>query len=120
MAQLRYLLFDLDGTLYTGASGLFAEVGRRIDVWIARALDIPLVEAQALRARYFHAYGTTMAGLLRHHPEVDIDDYLEYVHEIRVERYLTPNPALDAMLERLPVRKAVFTNAIASWAERIL
>jgi putative hydrolase of the HAD superfamily len=89
-------------------------------VWTARALDIPLAEAQALRARYFHKYGTTMAGLLRHHPEVDIDDYLEYVHEIRVERYLAPNPALGAMLERLPARKAVFTNAIVSWAERIL
>ncbi len=120
MGQLRYLLFDLDGTLYTGASGLFTEVGRRIDVWTARALDISLAEAQTLRTRYFHAYGTTMAGLLRHQPEVDIDDYLEYVHEIRVERYLAPNPALGAMLERLPVRKAVFTNAIASWAERIL
>jgi len=120
MGPLRYLLFDLDDTLYTGASGLFAEVGRRIEVWMAQALDIPPAEAQTLRQRYFHEYGTTMAGLLRHHPEVDIDDYLEYVHEIRVERYLAPNPALGAMLGRLPARKAVFTNAIASWAERIL
>ena len=115
-----YLLFDLDDTLYTQASGLFLEVRERIAHWTSQALDISLDEAQMLRREYYHAYGTTMGGLLQHHPHVDIDDYLDVVHEVDVSRYLSPDPELDAMLERLHAPKAIFTNAIADWAERIL
>lgn len=117
---VTHLLFDLDDTLYTGASGLFDEVGARIEAWTARALGITTEEAHTLRHEYFALYGTTMAGLLRHHPEVDIDDYLDAVHQVDVTRYLDPDPALAAMLGRLPGRKAIFTNGIADWAERIL
>jgi len=120
MPSIHYLLFDLDDTLYTDASGLFTEVGARIEAWTARALGLTAEGAATLRRRYFAEYGTTMAGLLRHHPEADIDDYLEYVHQIDVARYLRPNPALDAMLGRLDATKVIFTNGIASWAERIL
>ncbi len=61
-----------------------------------------------------------MRGLVLHHPEVSVDAYLHYVHDIDVSRYIAPNPALDAMLSRLDAPKAVFTNSIADWAERIL
>jgi putative hydrolase of the HAD superfamily len=64
-------------------------------------------------------YGTTMAGLLHEHPEVDIDAYLDYVHAIDITRYLTPDPALAAMLAALPGTKIVFTNSIRDWAERV-
>jgi putative hydrolase of the HAD superfamily len=117
---VHYLLFDLDDTLYTDASGLFLEVRERIVAWVSQALDISPEEAGALRDQYYHAYGTTMGGLLKHYPHVDIDAYLEAVHQVDVSRYLTPSPELAAMLTRLDAPKAVFTNAIASWAERVL
>ena len=115
-----YLLFDLDDTLYTRASGLFLEVRDRIARWTSEALDISLEEAKALRREYYRTYGTTMRGLLKHYSHVDIDDYLDAVHQVDVNRYLAPDPALDAMFGRLETRKAIFTNAIADWAERIL
>jgi len=115
-----YLLFDLDDTLYTDASGLFLEVRERIVTWVSQALDISPEEAGTLRDHYYRAYGTTMSGLLKHHPHVDIDAYLEAVHQVDVSRYLAPSPALSAMLTRLDAPKAIFTNAIASWAERVL
>ena len=118
--MIRYLLFDLDDTLYTNTSGLFGEVRQRIEAWLMHALDIPLETAQTLRREYHTLYGTTMAGLLRHHPEADVEDYLENVHRVDVTKYLHPVPELGAMLARLPAGKVVFTNAIASWAERIL
>lgn len=117
--MIRYLLFDLDDTLYTNASGLLNEVGQRIEHWTAQALRVHPDEAKRLRRRYFETYGTTMAGLLAEHPEVDIDAYLDYVHDVDIQRYLAPNPALDAMLARLPRPKSVFTNSITSWAERV-
>lgn len=119
MSTIQYLLFDLDDTLYTNASGLFREVGERIETWLSQTLGLSPAEAQALRAHYYQTYGTTMAGLLREHPEVDIEHYLHYVHTIDVSPYLNPDPALDKMLSRLPVPKAIFTNSVTEWAERV-
>ncbi|MCU0520599.1 MAG: pyrimidine 5'-nucleotidase [Anaerolineae bacterium] len=119
MSGVRYLLFDLDDTLYTNASGLFTEVGSRIEGWIATTLGLSPDEAKALRRRWFLTYGTAMSGLVHEHPELDVDAYLDHVHDIDVSRYLDPNPALAAMLTSLPAPKAVFTNSIGSWAEKI-
>lgn len=119
MTEIHYLLFDLDDTLYTNASGLFQEVGERIEHWTAETLGIGLKEAQKLRRVYYKTYGTTMAGLVQEHPEVDIDGYLDYVHDVDVSQYLQPRPELAAMLASLPVPKAVFTNSITDWAERV-
>jgi putative hydrolase of the HAD superfamily len=117
---MQYILFDLDDTLYTNDTGLFKELGTRLVYWVAQQLHISLEESAVLRREYFVNYGTMMRGLLLHHPEVDIDAYLNYVHDIDVSRYIAPSPALDAMLSRLDVPKAVFTNSISDWAERIL
>lgn len=117
---MNYIFFDLDQTLYTDDTGLFAEVGARIEHWTVQHLALSLSEARALRRHYFVTYGTMMRGLLLHHPEVSVDDYLAYVHDIDVSRYIAPNPALDAMLASLGAPKAVFTNSIADWAERVL
>lgn len=117
---IQVLLFDLDDTLYTNATGLFSEVGQRIEAWLVQALHISPAAAHALRHEYHARYGTTMAGLLHHHPHVDVEDYLENVHQVDVRKYLRPDPALKAMLARLPPPKLIFTNAITSWAERIL
>lgn len=117
---MRYVLFDLDDTLYTNDTGLFKELGTRLVYWVSQQLHISPEESAVLRREYFQAYGTMMRGLLLHHPEVSVDAYLDYVHDIDVSRYIAPNPALDDLLSRLPVPKAVFTNSIANWAERIL
>lgn len=119
MNPIQYLLFDLDDTLYTNTSNLFAVVGQRIEAWTSQTLGITLAEARALRHQYFRAYGTTLVGLRRHHPEADVDAYLDYVHAIDVTRHLEPAPELDAMLARLPAPKVIFTNGIVDWAERV-
>jgi putative hydrolase of the HAD superfamily len=119
MSHIKYLLFDLDGTLYTDETGLFAEVGYRIEQWIAEKLGLTLSAAKLLRREYYELYGTTMAGLLHDRPDLDIDAYLDYVHDVDVTRYLKPNPLLNQMLSNLPLPKAIFTNSISDWADRI-
>ena len=119
MSHLKYLLFDLDGTLYTDETGLFNEVGNRIEHWIADQLGLTLNAAKQLRRDYYIQYGTTMAGLLKDRPDLDIDAYLDYVHDVDVTRYLDPDPRLDQMLANLPLPKVIFTNSISDWADRI-
>ncbi len=115
---VQLIIFDLDDTLYSQSLGLFAEVRVRIEGWLMRTLNLSLEEAQARRAQYFKQYGTTLAGLQQNYPDFDLEGYLDFVHDAPIEAYLHPDPALAAMLERLPGRKAIFTNSTRLWAER--
>jgi putative hydrolase of the HAD superfamily len=117
--MLRYVLFDLDNTLYPPESGLWQAIGKRIELYLTDRMHLPLAEATALRGRYFKTFGTTLNGL-RVEYAIDPLEYLDFVHDLPLAHYLTPLPALDAMLERLPQTKAIFTNADALHARRVL
>jgi putative hydrolase of the HAD superfamily len=82
-------------------------------------LGLPADEVPALRVRYYQQYGTSLGGLRANHG-VDEADFLAYVHDLPLHEYLSPSPALNAMLARLPLRKAIFTNADAGHAGRVL
>jgi len=95
------------------------KVGQRILSYMMERLGFSQVEATLLRQDYLHRYGTTMRGLMLHNG-LDPEDYLAYVHDLPLEDYLTPNPALDAALAAIPAEKVVFTNATAEHAKRVL
>jgi putative hydrolase of the HAD superfamily len=116
---LNWILFDLDGTLYPSSSGLLPEVGRRIQKWVADYLDLSWDEAYRVRRDYFHRYGTTLEGLIIEHG-IDTDDYLAFVHDIPIEDYLAPDPALAAMLAAIPLQRAIYTNATTEYTRRVL
>ena len=117
--SLRYVIFDLDDTLYPRGSGVMEEVRRLILRYMTERLGMASEEAQTLRRHYVSEYGTTMAGLLRHQ-HIDPDDYLAYVHNLPVARYLQANGELDKVLEGIPLRKAIWTNGTRAHAERVL
>jgi putative hydrolase of the HAD superfamily len=117
--MFKFILFDLDDTLYPCSNGLMGEVGRRIQTWLCDHLALSWEDAVALRRKYYHQYGTTLGGLIAEH-DVDAHDYLVYVHDIPLEEYIGPNPALDAMLAGIPLRRVVYTNATAEYARRVL
>lgn len=119
MGTFQFIIFDLDDTLYPGSNGLMREVGFRIQTWLCTNLGLTWEEAIALRHAYYLRYGTTLAGLLAEH-RIDARDYLAFVHDVPVEQYLQPNPALDGMLAVIPLRKAVYTNATAEYSKRVL
>ena len=117
--SVKFIIFDLDDTLYPRHNGLMQEVGLRIQVWLRDHLGLTWEEAIALRHQYFQQYGTTMGGLVAEH-DVDVHDYLTFVHDVPVEEYLGPDPALAAMLDSIPLRKVVYTNATSAYAWRVL
>ena len=117
--SLEFVIFDLDNTLYPRGSGVMEEIGRRIQVWICDQLNLSWGEAAEVRRRYLRQYGTTMGGLMTEH-DVDIGQYLTFVHDIPIEEYLEPNPSLADMLAGIPLRKAVYTNATSEHGRRVL
>jgi len=117
--RLTTLFCDLDDTLYPANSGLWGEIAGRISRYMHERLGLPLEQIEAVREAYFRQYGTTLRGLQANH-HVDVDEYLAFVHDVPLANYLRPDPALRAALERLPLRKYIFTNADAAHARRVL
>lgn len=117
--MVRFLVFDLDDTLYPAQAGLFREIGRRINLYLQERLGIPPDQVLPLRQSYYERYGTTLRGLQIHH-QVDPEDYLSFVHDVDVSAYLRPDPALETVLSTLPQEKVIFTNATATHARQVL
>ncbi len=113
------LFFDLDDTLYPATTGLWNAIRDRMSEYMVERLGLSLEEVTALRHVYFETYGTTLRGLQKHF-QVDADEYLAYVHDLPLQRYIQPNPGLAALIESLPQRKWVFTNADEAHACRVL
>lgn len=113
------LLFDLDNTLYSRELGVVPRIDRRINEYLRDRVGIPAGEADGLRHRFWAEHGTTLRGLMANHA-VDPDDYLEFVHRIELADLLAPDPRVLSVIERLPGKKVVFTNAARRHAARVL
>ena len=121
IADLSYVdawLFDLDNTLYPEESEVMALVSRRMTAFVSRELDLPEDEALALQKKYLHDHGTTLSGLMANHG-VDPVRFMDEVHDISLDT-LSPDPALQLALARLPGRRLVFTNGSTKHARRVL
>ncbi len=116
----RYLLFDLDETLYPASNGLMPAVSRRMTEFVSRFLALSAEEAGAQRRLLSREYGTTLNGLLRRHGLKDPGEFLGYVHRVDLSRYLSEDRSLAAALEAIPLPKSVLTNSPAEHAERVL
>jgi len=117
--MIKYILFDLDDTLYSTETGLMAAVGERIHQYIQERVGLDLAMARDLRRHYLQTYGTTLKGLQVHY-NVDTEDYLAYVHDVPLGDYLQPDEALDRALAEIQAEKIVFTNATTEHARRVL
>lgn len=110
-------VFDLDNTLYPSHSNLFDQIHERMRDYVSKLLDMPPPHAMALQKRLYEEYGTTLRGLMREH-DVDVDEFLEYVHDID-HSSIEPDPVLGRAIEMLPGRKLIFTNGTRKHAEAV-
>ncbi len=117
--MMRYILFDLDETLYPRESGLMQEISRRISLYMEEKLGLEPSLVKRLRNEYYTRYGTTMMGLMVNYG-IDPEDYLAYVHDIPLEDYIGPDRELNTALEGIETEKVVFTNASMEHAQRVL
>lgn len=117
-AHVTAWVFDLDNTLYPPQARLFDQIEARMTAYVMRALGLTRAEADRLRARYWRAHGTTLAGLMREHG-LDPDPYLAEVHDIDLSA-LAPDPALAEAVAALPGRRIVYTNGSADYAHRVI
>ena len=118
MNHISNWVFDLDNTLYKAECGLFDKVHILMGRFIEENLNLSSGEAQALRSKYYHQYGTTLRGLMIEH-QINPDEYLEYVHQINYDVVL-PNENLRDTIKELKGKKYIFTNANYGHVEKVL
>ena len=115
----RYILFDLDETLYPKEVGVMEALIARMLSFMTRKIGIPPDDVST-RQRYYHQrYGTTLRGLMEEY-HIDPEDFLAYVHDIELEKFISASPPLARMLSSIPLEKVIFTNADTAHAERVL
>ena len=116
--MIRVVLFDVDDTLYPRSSPVWPTLRGRILQYVVERLGKTPSEAEALREHYLKEYGTTTRGLYVH-DQIDIHDYLAFVHDLPLSNGLLADPELHQTLSHIPIKKCVFTNASRQHARNV-
>jgi putative hydrolase of the HAD superfamily len=117
---LRYLLCDLDQTVYPASSGLLPAIDLRMSRFVSDYLKIGLEEAADLRRGLSDRYGTTVLGLIKSYGLRDPGCFVAYAHDLDIASYLAPDANLQAALGRLPCPASILTNSPAEHARKVL
>jgi len=106
--SIKYWIFDLDNTLYSGKINVFEQVNKRMSKYISNKLNISVEEAKKIQKNYFHEYNTTLNGMIKNH-KIDPDEFLKFVHDIDID-FLQKDLELAKEMEKLEGKKIIFTN----------
>lgn len=113
-------VFDLDNTLHDAMPHIFPHINRSMTHYLQQHLALDKEGADELRMRYWHRYGATLVGLMRHHG-TDPHHFLRETHQFPdLSRMVLREQGLKAALKRLPGRKVVFSNAPLHYSQAVL
>ena len=108
LLDIKYWIFDLDNTLYSGQTKVFSEVDKKMSSFISEKFNVDLVEAKKIQKKYFYEYGTTLSGLMKK-KNVDPNEFLEFVHDIDIS-WLPEDKLLKEELIKIKDKKYIFSN----------
>lgn len=113
-------IFDLDNTLHNARPHVFPHINRAMTAYLQAHLGLDEAAAGELRRHYWHRYGATLLGLMRHHA-TDPKHFLWHTHQFpALERMLVREPQLRTTIRRLPGRKYVFSNSPVHYSRAVL
>ncbi len=115
--------FDLDNTLHDASHRIFGEMNRSMSTWLIENLKVDQAEADRLRTDYWHRYGTTLLGLIRHHgiePHGFLNETHAFVGGPLLGELIRAERGLSELFRRLPGRKVLITNAPAVYTATVL
>ena len=108
LTNIKYWIFDLDNTLYSGQTKVFSEVDKKMSSFISKKFNVDLDEAKKIQKEYFYEYGTTLSGLMKK-KNIDPNEFLEFVHDIDIS-WLPKDELLREELIKIKEKKYIFSN----------
>ena len=115
--SIKFWLFDLDNTLYSGNTKVFDQVDKKMSKYISEKLNISIDQAKEIQKSYFYEYNTTLNGMIKNH-KIDANEFLEYVHDINID-FLQKDISLGEELKKLEGKKIIFTNGSRKHAKNV-
>ena len=117
LKKIRFWLFDLDNTLYSGDTKVFDQVDKKMSKFISEKLNVSIEEAKKIQKNYFHEYNTTLNGMIKNH-KIDADEFLEFVHDVDLD-FLKADKPLAQEIANLNGKKLIFTNGSKAHASNV-
>ena len=117
LKNLKYWLFDLDNTLYSGNTKVFDQVDKKMTEYISRKLNLDSEEAKRIQKSYFHEYKTTLNGMIKNH-KINAHEFLEFVHDIDLN-FLKEDKPLRDEISKIKGKKIIFTNGSKAHANNV-
>jgi putative hydrolase of the HAD superfamily len=117
--MIRYVLFDLDNTLYPPGVEVMRAITERILDYVTTHTNATRTEAEALQQRFYLELGSSLQPLARYY-HLDLSDFMTYAHDVDVDALLQPDSDLDCLLGCIQAEKVIFTNAPRPYTERLL
>ena len=115
--SIKYWIFDLDNTLYSGKTKVFEQVDKKMSKYISDKLNISIDEAKKIQKNYFHKYNTTLNGMIKNH-KINPNEFLESVHDINID-FLQKDLELAKEMKKLEGKKFIFTNGSKKHATNV-
>ena len=117
LKKIKYWLFDLDNTLYSGDTKVFDQVDKKMSLFISKKLNVSTEEAKKIQKNYFHEYNTTLNGMIKKH-KINAEEFLEFVHDVDLN-FLKEDLDLHKELANLTGKKYIFTNGSKAHASNV-
>ena len=117
LVNIKYWIFDLDNTLYSGQTKVFSEVDKKMSSFISKKFNVDFKKAKEIQKKYFYEYGTTLSGLMSR-DNIDPHEFLEFVHDIDIS-WLPEDKFLREELLKIKEKKIIFTNGSHAHVENI-
>ena len=54
LLDIKYWIFDLDNTLYSGQTKVFSEVDKKRSAFISKKMSVDLIKAKEIQKKYFY------------------------------------------------------------------
>ena len=116
LKNIKFWLFDLDNTLYSGATKVFDQVDKKMSQFISEKLNISKEEARKIQKNYFVEYNTTLNGMIKNH-KIDANEFLKFVHDIDLS-FFKRDKQLEEQIKNKR-KKIIFTNGSREHAENV-
>ena len=81
LKNIKFWLFDLDNTLYDGATKVFDQVDKKMSKFISEKLNVSLEEARKNSKKLFSRIQYNFKRNDKNH-KIDADEFLEFVHDV--------------------------------------
>jgi len=117
LTEIKFWIFDLDNTLYSGQTKVFSEVDKKMSSFISEKFNVDLVEAKKIQKEYFYEYGTTLSGLMKKQ-NINPNEFLEFVHDIDIS-WLPKDNFLREELIKIQEKKYIFSNGSHAHIENV-